>query len=363
MTTDPLWETLSRLDVILGILGAIISFGGWLVHKIRQHTLKRQQYAKSQSARKPQSSNRNSKTNKGSKGQANNARGRSQPSGQAKTSSTTTGEWDRSFQAIVKFFDLGTTYEHVRKPLQFGGILAAILCAIALINDPLNILNVLAILLSVLGAAFVGMALGSAMDFLTKESSGYYIRAAVTGALVADFFVLLASGLYEIGAPAILLSAIGAGFGMFVAWMIRSEKKQDVSWLNFSQLFGGNPDRDAGTETTKRIIQAARGEITIDHIDQRQRVTADGLEFTVDVTIFNPGDMTTVYPEIRFRVAELINGRFQEKEIVSPKDWSVHLGSNYQTTVPFQWILDSTTKILLTPSHQISVRLHRNPWR
>lgn len=82
------------------------------------------------------------------------------------------------------------------------------------------------------------------------------------------------------------------------------------------------------------------------------------LNVTVKFTVENYGESRTIRPEVKFTVAELVNGKFQEKIITSPNDWIIDLNPNIIQPLSFKKEFNHVNIVVLTkPPHKVSVRL------
>ena len=65
------------------------------------------------------------------------------------------------------------------------------------------------------------------------------------------------------------------------------------------------------------------------------KATAVGIEVTINFTVENWGRRRKIHPKVHYRVAELVNSRFEERDIYSPDDWIVELQPNTIYPVAF----------------------------
>jgi hypothetical protein len=82
------------------------------------------------------------------------------------------------------------------------------------------------------------------------------------------------------------------------------------------------------------------------------------LVVTIKFVVENWGESRTIRPDVKFTVAELVNGNFREKVITSPDDWIIDLRSNTIHPLSFtQEFNDINIVVLTKPPHKVSVRL------
>lgn len=93
-----------------------------------------------------------------------------------------------------------------------------------------------------------------------------------------------------------------------------------------------------------------------------KEVTAGGLLIKIEFTVENWGEATTIYPYIRYKVAELRNGKFVERIVISPEDWKVELKAFSSTPVAFHNTLPIGTQLLAKGKDSVYVRLYQKPW-
>lgn len=88
------------------------------------------------------------------------------------------------------------------------------------------------------------------------------------------------------------------------------------------------------------------------------KVTADGVEVTINFTIENRGRRRKVHPLVNFRVAQLVGSRFEEHDVSSPEDWIVELSPNTIHPIAFtKKFADGSVIVLTKPPHKVRVKL------
>lgn len=93
-----------------------------------------------------------------------------------------------------------------------------------------------------------------------------------------------------------------------------------------------------------------------------KEVIAGGLLIKIEFMVENWGEATTIYPYIRYKVAELNYGKFEERIVLSPKDWKVELKAFSSTPVAFHSTFSIGTQLLAKGKDSVYVRLYQKPW-
>lgn len=93
-----------------------------------------------------------------------------------------------------------------------------------------------------------------------------------------------------------------------------------------------------------------------------KEVIAGGLLIKIEFTVENWGEATTIYPYIRYKVAEYKNGKFVERIVLSPQDWKVELKAFSSRPVAFHNTLPIGTQLLAKGKDSVYVRLYQKPW-
>jgi hypothetical protein len=78
------------------------------------------------------------------------------------------------------------------------------------------------------------------------------------------------------------------------------------------------------------------------------KATADGIEVTINFTVENWGRRRKVHPQVHYRVAQLVNSRFEEHDVTSPDDWIVEFQPNTIHPVSFTQHFGSGSVVVLT---------------
>lgn len=93
-----------------------------------------------------------------------------------------------------------------------------------------------------------------------------------------------------------------------------------------------------------------------------KEISSGNLVIKIEFTVENWGEATTIYPYIKYKVAELINGKFVEKIVLSPEDWKVELKAFSSTPVAFHNAFPLGTQLLAKGKDSVYVRLYQKSW-
>lgn len=93
-----------------------------------------------------------------------------------------------------------------------------------------------------------------------------------------------------------------------------------------------------------------------------KEIVAGNLLLRFGFTVENWGEATTIYPYIRYKIAELQNGKFIEKIVLSPEDWKVELKAYSSTPIEFRDTLPIGTQLLAKGKDSVYVRIYQKPW-
>ncbi len=252
--------------------------------------------------------------------------------------------------SIAKFFSLEEVFEYARTSTKYILIITALLAVMNLIN---GIGQSFAVIISTFAAVFIGMAVGTAADSIS-HSPGKYINGAIVGSFAMSLLITITTtsidGSFDFSlwqAPLLIVSFFGSIIGMIGKFILADILQSPSSNFMYSP---------ARFQSRKLPFKE---QIQLQDIRSKSKIDYDGLKFTVEVVIQNHGDSITVYPEIEFKVAKLKDGKFITETMKSPSTWTVYLTSTSQTTLPFTWILDSTTKPLIESPNKIDVRFRK----
>jgi hypothetical protein len=108
-----------------------------------------------------------------------------------------------------------------------------------------------------------------------------------------------------------------------------------------------------------RPVAPPRDEMVLKEIKEPvTRVTPNGVEVTINFVVENGGQHRKIHPRVHYRVAQLVNSRFQERDVYSPDDWIVELKPNTIQPIAFTKEFGFGSVVVLTkPPNKVSVRL------
>ncbi len=93
-----------------------------------------------------------------------------------------------------------------------------------------------------------------------------------------------------------------------------------------------------------------------------KEITPNGVKIKIEFIVENWGEAITIYPYVKYKVAELINGKFVEKIVLSPENWKVELKPFSSMPVAFHNTLPITSQLLAKGKNSVYVKLYQKPW-
>jgi hypothetical protein len=94
-----------------------------------------------------------------------------------------------------------------------------------------------------------------------------------------------------------------------------------------------------------------------------KKVDWEGLKIRIEFIVENWGKAKTIYPYVEYKVAELINGKFEERIVHSPSGWRVDLQSFSSKPISFEAPFSAGTQLLAKGKNSVRVRIYPKPWK
>lgn len=95
-----------------------------------------------------------------------------------------------------------------------------------------------------------------------------------------------------------------------------------------------------------------------------KKITAEGLLIQIEFIVENWGNRErTIYPFVRYKVAELVNGSFKERVVHSPENWKINLKARSSTPISFSALYAPATQLVAKGKDKVYVRLYTKPWK
>ncbi len=117
------------------------------------------------------------------------------------------------------------------------------------------------------------------------------------------------------------------------------------------------PEFSQGTTSPKK-------ELVLKEIKKPIKEVSSGwLNIRIEFIVENWGAAKSIYPYIEYKVAELKNGKFEERVFHTPSDWKVDLKALSSTPVSYTNPFPVGTQLLAKGRNSVYVRLYQKRWK